>query len=104
MPTNKPQTSQGTVSESLQRDLIRMKERMAYLPNPLNPIRTLVDFATGTFIKGVWNGIWSFVTNPHVDYGTSGGGASIQEAIKTREDFQQIMRDNQDRRHNRTTQ
>jgi hypothetical protein len=82
MPTNKPQTSQG-ISESIQSDLIRVKERMEYLPNPLDPIRTLVDFATGTFIKGVWNGIWSFVTNPHVDYGTGGSGdppTTIREA------------------------
>lgn len=103
MPTNKPQTSQG-ISESTQSELIRMRKQMEYLPNPLDPIRTLVDFATGTFVKGVWNGIWSFVTNPHVDYGTSGGGTSIPDAIKAREGVQEILRDNQERRRNRTTQ
>ena len=94
MSTDKPQTSQSD-----------LKKRMEYLPNPLDPIRTLLDFATGTFVKGVWNGIWSFVTNPHVDYGTSGGGGtSIPDAIKAREGVQEILRDNQERRRNRTTQ
>lgn len=94
MPTNKPQTSQG-ISESIHPDLIRIKKRMDYLPNPLDPIRTILDFATGTFVKGVWNGIWSFVTNPHVDYGTSGGGGtSIPDAIKAREGVQEILRRN----------
>ena len=72
MPTDKPQTSQS--------DLISVRKRMDYLPNPLNPIRTVLDLATGTFIKGVWNGIWSFVTNPQVDYGPGSGGSSIRES------------------------
>lgn len=51
--------------------------------------------AIGNYIKGIWTGIWSFVTNPHVDYGTGGGGGtSIPDAIKAREDLQEIMRRN----------
>lgn len=106
MPTNKPQTSQETFEERVRRDLIRLRERTA-MPgyNPLNPIRTILNPEVHNFIKGIWTGIWSWVTNPHVDYGTSGGGTSIPDAIKAREGVQQILKDNQAaRRRNSTTQ
>ena len=50
--------------------------------------------AIGNYIKGIWNGIWSFVTNPQVDYGTSGGGTGIPDAIKAREGVQESLRRN----------
>lgn len=52
----------------------------------------------GNYIKGIWTGLWSLVTGTPINYGTSGGGGdpptSIQEAIKAREDVQEIMRRN----------
>jgi hypothetical protein len=89
-------------------DLSRLKERVA-MPgyNPINPIRTILNIASSNYIKGIWTGIWSFVTNPHVDYGTGGSGdppTSIPEAIKAREGVQEILRNNQEHRRNRTTQ